>query len=316
MYLGIDVSKLTLDCCLISDGLYFKQRFTNNTKGYERLKAWLEQHQVTANLHCCCEATGTYYEGIAEYLHQYYTVTVENPRKIKGYAVSILQRSKTDKQDAKLIAEYCQEKGVRLKHWKPQTEQQKQLQELSRYLDYLKKQRATEKTKLQEAPDYIAVHINRTIEHLNHSIKNVQKQLLQFYKDNPDYDLQRKRLKTISGIGEQATAVILAAYQRYNFKSAKQFTAYFGLDPRFYESGTSVKGITRISKIGNSDLRKSLYMPALVAYRINAFNQFVSRLKAKGKPIKLILVAIMRKLAVIAFNLLRNGQDFDKQRYQ
>ncbi|RPD83496.1 IS110 family transposase, partial [Neisseria weixii] len=66
----------------------------------------------------------------------------------------------------------------------------------------------------------------------------------------------------------------------------------------------------------NADIRKSLYMPALVAYRCNAFPDFAGRLKAKGKPIKLILVALMRKLAVIAFTLLQNGQDFDKSRYQ
>mgnify|MGYP000964328149 CR=1 FL=1 len=100
------------------------------------------------------------------------------------------------------------------------------------------------------------------------------------------------------------------------FKNAKQFTAYLGLDPRKYQSGTSVNGKSRISKIGNSEIRKSLYMPAVVAYRCNAFPEFVGRLKKKGKHIKLILIAIMRKLAVIAFTLMKNGQEFQAERYK
>lgn len=316
MYLGIDVSKLTIDCCLILDGQNHQKKFSNNPKGFQQLTDWLNFHHAPNTLHCCCEATGTYYEALAEYLHYRYIITVENPRKIKGYAIAELQRSKTDKQDAKLIAQYCQDRHHKLKPWQPPTTEQKQLQELARYLDHLKQQRATEKTKHHEAPAYIKPHIQTTIDNLNIQIKTVKKQLLQFYKSNPHYNAQRKRLKTITGIGEQAAAVLLAVYQRHNFTTSKQFTAYLGLDPKDHQSGTSVKGKSRISKIGNADIRKSLYMPALVAYRCNAFPDFVGRLKAKGKPIKLILVALMRKLAVIAFILLTNGQEFEANRYK
>ena len=79
--------------------------------------------------------------------------------------------------------------------------------------------------------------------------------------------------------------------------------------------GEFCKGL-RISKIGSSEIRKSLYMPAVVAYRCNAFPEFVGRLKKKEKHRKLILIAIMRKLAVIAFTLLKNGQDFQLERYK
>lgn len=107
MYLGIDVSKLTIDCCLIADGQNHQKKFQNNKGGFEQLIKWLQIHKVTDKLHCVCEATGTYYEALAEYLYLRYTITVENPRKIKGYAIAELQRSKTDTQDAKLIAQYC-----------------------------------------------------------------------------------------------------------------------------------------------------------------------------------------------------------------
>lgn len=163
MYLGIDVSKLTIDCCLIADGQNHQKKFQNNKGGFEQLTKWLQSHKVSDKLHCVCEATGTYYEELAEYLYSRYTITVENPRKIKGYAIAELQRSKIDTQDAKLIAQYCQDRKHKLKAWQPPAKEQKQLQEIARYLDYLKQQRATEKAKQHEAPDYIKSHIQTTI---------------------------------------------------------------------------------------------------------------------------------------------------------
>ncbi|MCF7521965.1 transposase [Neisseria sp. ZJ106] len=313
-YLGIDISKHTIDCCLISDGCYYEKQFSNTEKGFQNLEQWLVGHHATENLHCCCEATGIYYEKLAEYLYCRYIISVENPRKIKGYAQSKLQRTKNDKQDAKLIAEYC--RTNKPKHWQPPTPEQKQLQELTRYLTYLKQRRAAEQTKCHQSPDYIIKHIQETLIHLNHQIRTVNQQLQEFYKTHPEYDTQRRQLQSITGIGEQSSATLLSAYKRHQFTNSKQFTAYFGLDPKQHQSGSSIKGKSRISKIGSAALRKNLYMPALVAYRCNAFPQLTARLRAKGKPPKLIITAIMRKLAVIAFTLLKNGETFDKTRYQ
>lgn len=313
MYLGIDVSKLTIDCCLISDGLFFEHSFTNNLVGYKKLKRWLDGHKATANLHCCCEATGTYYEPMAEYLNAYYKISVENPRKIKGFATAVLQRSKTDKQDAKLIAQYC--KAIKPESWQPLLSEQKQLQELMRYIGRIKKQRAAEYTKYQTAPVYLKHHIQNTIDYLDGLIDRLNKELKAFYTANPEYNQNRQRLKTISGIGDNAAAVLLATITA-RFQNPKQLIAYLGLDPRQHQSGTSVNGKARISKIGKSDIRAALYMPALVAYRLNAFPQFIGRLKARKKPPKLIIVAIIRKLVVIAYHLLKNQTEYDKNRYK
>lgn len=313
MYLGIDVGKFELSCCLISDGIFYECDFLNNQDGFKALKAWLESYAAPDTLHCCCEATGTYYESVAEYLGGHYKISVENPRKIKGFGVAVLQRSKTDKQDAKLIAQYC--KAMNPEPWQRPSPAQKQLQELTRYIARVKKQRAAEITKYQTAPDYLKRHIKATIDYLSGHLQTLKKDLQGFYKANPDYDKNRKRLKTISGIGEMSAAVLLATLTN-RFETPAQFTAYLGLDPRKYQSGQSVNGRPRISKVGKSDLRAALYMPALVAYRINAFPDFISRLKEKKKPFKVIIVAIMRKLAVIAFHILKNGTEYDKNRYK
>ena len=103
-----------------------------------------------------CEATGTYYEALAEYIYSRYTITVENPRKIKGYAIAELQRSKTDTQDAKLIAQYCQDRKHKLKAWQPPLKEQKQLQEIARYLSETatrnRKSQTTRSTRLHQIP--------------------------------------------------------------------------------------------------------------------------------------------------------------------
>ena len=313
MHLGIDVSKNTLDCCLISDGIFYERKFTNDSGGIAKLQTWLQEHGADSNLHCCCEATGTYYEESARALSRRYKMSVVNPRTIKGFGTAVMNRSKTDRQDAKLIARYCQ--AMKPEQWQSATPEHRQLQELVRYIARTKRQRAAEQIKRQTAPDSLKPHIQSTIEHLTELLTRLEQDLKAHYRSHPEHDSRRKRLKTIDGIGENAAAVLCSVITD-RFTHAKQLVAYLGLDPKEHQSGTSVRGRTRISKIGKSDIRAALYMPALVAYRMGAFPDFTARLEAKGKPPKVIIVAIMRKLAVIAFNLLKNGEEFDRSRYR
>lgn len=313
MHLGIDVSKQTLDCCLISDGIFYERKFANDSSGIDKLQTWLQEHGADSNMHCCCEATGTYYEESAKALACRYKMSVVNPRTIKGFGTAVMNRSKTDRQDARLIARYCQ--TMNPEEWKPPESAHRQLQELVSYIARTKRQRAAEQTKRQTAPDYLKPHIQSTIEHLTELLNRLEQDLKAHYRSHPEQDSRRKRLETIDGIGENAAAVLCSIITD-RFSNAKQLVAYLGLDPKEHQSGTSVKGRTRISKIGKSETRAALYMPALVAYRMGAFPDFTARLEAKGKPPKVIIVAIMRKLAVIAFNLLKNGEEFDRSRYR
>lgn len=117
-------------------------------------------------------------------------------------------------------------------------------------------------------------------------------------------------------LGDNAADTLLTVLaEKHRFENQRQFIAYLGLDPKQFKSGTSVKGRERISKVGSSRLRTALYMPAMHAYRSRTFAPFVSRLQANGKRPKQIIVALMRKLAVIAYNLIKTGKDFEPQRY-
>jgi transposase len=113
-------------------------------------------------------------------------------------------------------------------------------------------------------------------------------------------------------LGERTIAVLLAYGLGERFDSARQFVAFAGLSPRKHESGTSVRWRERMSKVGHASLRAALYMPAMVAlYRTAWGKRFHARLSANGKPPKLIIGAMMRKLAQVAFGVIQSGRPFD-----
>lgn len=104
------------------------------------------------------------------------------------------------------------------------------------------------------------------------------------------------------------------------FKNGKAAAAYAGLTPMHYQSGSSINGKPIISKIGQTDIRKILFMPAIVysfgIYKDRAYKSFVDNLLAKGKPKKVIIVALMRKFLVIAQTILKNQTPFDVSLHQ
>ncbi|KJV54864.1 transposase IS116/IS110/IS902 family protein [Orientia chuto str. Dubai] len=109
-------------------------------------------------------------------------------------------------------------------------------------------------------------------------------------------------MQTIPGIGRiTAVAILAESPDIESFSNARQLAAYAGLTPKHKTSGTSIKGKSTISKIGSVNLRSALYFPAIVAKNHNPiFKQFIQKLSSKGKPTKVIIVAIMRKLLILS----------------
>ena len=101
----------------------------------------------------------------------------------------------------------------------------------------------------------------------------------------------------------------------HGFETAAQFVAYLGLDPKQHQSGTSVRGRSRISKVGSSEMRAALYMPAVVAYSRGGFPRLVRNMTANGKRPMQIIAAIMRKLAVVAFTIVKDKTIFDPAKH-
>ena len=145
--LGIDIAKAKFDVCLIKESGRAKHKVFQNTRhGFEQLVAWLASHHVSG-LHACLEATGSYGEPLALFLHEAgYLVSVANPAAVRAFANAGLARTKTDKIDAELIARFCS--AQQPKAWQPPAPELRELQALVRRLDALVEMRVMEENRL------------------------------------------------------------------------------------------------------------------------------------------------------------------------
>lgn len=311
-YLGLDVAKAKLDCALrFQDGKYKNKAVENTPNGFKTLVEWLAKHGATS-AHVCMEATGVYWEAVAEYLAvEGMTVSVVNPAQIKAFGQSQLVRTKTDRVDARLIACYCAER--RPAPWQAPSANEQALRAMVLRLDSLQTMRTQEINRLDVSRDVVKPGIAAHVEWLDEQIKALVKEIRGHMGGDDTLRDKHMLLDSIPGLGERTITILLAYYADLErFGNARQAAAFAGVDPRQYESGESVKMKPRLSKIGHAFLRKSLYMPAMVAlYKTAWGKRFRERLAAAGKPPKLIIGAMMRKLIHVAFGVLKSKKLFD-----
>lgn len=311
MFLGIDVSKAKLDCALALNDKYRNKVFANTAAGFSELSAWLARH-ATAPVHMCMEATGVYWEAAAEHLADAgYTVSVINPSLSKAHGQSLGLRNKTDAVDARMLANFCREKQPPT--WIAPSANERKLRALVMRHQSLVEMQTQEKNRIQVAREPVRDSLHTHLDWLSEEIKRIEQTITHTLDDDPDLRGKRDLLDSIPGLGERTIAILLAFdLGRERFDSARQFVAFAGLNPRHYESGTSVRAKPRMSKIGHAFLRRALYMPAMVTIYKTAWGKaFRQRLQANGKPPKLIIGAMMRKLAQVAFGVIKSGKAFD-----
>ncbi len=323
-YLGIDIAKDKVDVALTikaaPNDVKGKDRhkakvFVNKPEGFVQLFDWLQAQGVHCEhhtVHCAMEATGVYGDALAHALADHgLRVSVVNPSQIASYARSLLARGKTDKQDARIIARYCEVERPSV--WVPAPLEQRQLLALVRQHHHLQDSLQAEDNRLQTAQPMVQASIQEVMQAIQVAIDKVSALIKSHIDQHPDMKHNEALLRSIPGIGEK-TAVWLLSYlgDGQRFGRGKQAAAYAGLTPSQYESGSSVKKRTHISKAGHTDLRAILFMPAMSAYgRHKKYVAFVERLKASGKAPKAIIVALMRKMVTIAQAVLRSQTPFN-----
>ena len=315
LQLGIDVAKAKLDCALRLESGKFRHKVVDNTPaGFKTLDTWLAKEGAAA-LQVCMEATGIYWEAVAEHLaaRPETTVSVVNPAQIKAFGASRMVRTKTDKVDAKLIAQFCAERTP--EPWQAPTPAERTLRALVLRLDALQTMRTQESNRLEVARESVAEGIAKHLTWLDDEIARLSKAIRDHIDNDPTLKDKHRLLDSIPGLGERTTAVLLAFLaEPARFENARQVAAFAGLDPRQHESGSSVRGKPRLSKVGHSFLRKALYMPAMVAlYRTDWGKVFRERLASQGKPPMLIIGAMMRKLVQVSYGVLKSGQTFQPE---
>ena len=314
-FLGLDVAKDKVDACLLVSGRCVAECFPSSRQGHRDILAWLERHAAGLTVHAGLESTGPYSRAWCELLHAAgHRVSLLNPARPKAYAQACGQRNKTDRVDARLLAQFVAErKPLR---WLPPEPARDELKELTRRREDLLALIQAEKNRLESARSgRVRSSLERAIRALDEELKQVQAGLDELMAANARLKAQQKLLRSIKGIGPVSSRKLLAELPEVScFGSARQAAAYAGLCPRRHESGKSVRKRGRLSKVGNADLRKTLYMPAMVAIKHNpVFREFAQRLRAAGKCEKVIIGAVMRKLLHVAFGILKHQKPFDPE---
>lgn len=324
--LGIDVSKLNLSLSLGSLDEKLVKEFeshpdiSNDLKGYKVLLKWLKKSvDSSIDLLVVMEATGVYHQGIAHYLHgKGYAVSVMQSGRVKRYAQSLDQRSKTDALDSKMLSMLGLERTIRL--WQPPSEELQELKGLSRERSSLLKDKNIETNRQGAISSSVYSNAKALKRHksrlklLECQIAIIEEEMQELVSKNEELERKIGFMMTIPGISFKSAATVVG--ETLGFESivnAKQLASYSGYDIVLRESG-NFKGKTRISKRGNSHIRAALHMPSMTCVRCNpTLKKFYNRLKPnKAKPL-VALVAVQRKLLILMYTLWKNEEGYDAE---
>lgn len=313
MALGLDVSKQTIDACLLFDGGKKKKlKVQNNKTGFVELVRFLQELPLEC-IHACMEPTGRYHRPLQNFLLGLgIKVSLVDTFTVQHHARSKKIRNKTDKIDGYILADYC------LMHVPPAFEAPDEnflkLRDLQNRLANIAGMIRQEENRLEAGleSDIVRQDIEEHLGRLYVSQKKLAKAAKELVRLDPSMNQCFKILSSIIGIGDSSAIMLLAMIRFDQFENGRKVGAFAGLVPRFHESGTSINSRPSISRIGSSYLRKSLYYPAMSAMQHNPqLREFAERLREKNKPGKVIVCAVMRKLLVLAGTLLRKQEFYN-----
>lgn len=324
--LGIDVSQKELVVCLgrmyddWTPELYAYKTFANNVKGFSSLLLWIkkltDQNIATRFV---MEATGVYHELVAYYLEaQGLEVSIVLPNKISNYARTLDTKTVTDKTASEAISLFGLERKLDL--WKKPKDIFKILRQLTREREQVvaertivKNQLHAEKSEAMPNKNSIA-RVMKRIELMNKQEKEITGEISKIIKGDKEIQQLAILLCSLPGIGLLTFSIVLAETNGFDLiRNKKQLTSYAGLDVQEKQSGTSVKGKSKISKKGNKYLRKAMHLPALSAIRHDErFKAIFIRLVSKHSIKMKAAVAVQRKLLEMMFTLYKTNKMYDK----
>jgi len=291
---------------------------TNNIQGFRQFYKFAESQQIQGvTQYFLMEATGVYYEELAYFLKSKGAhVIVVLPNKAKYFAKTLSMKSKTDPIDARMLTQMGLEK--RLCEWEPPSELMKELKLLTREHLALKELRTDAKNRIH-AKTHSFKPGKDTIKRLKQQIKlyevlikEVELSIRSLLKSDALMWVKIQNILRVNGVGLMTVAKVLAETNAFALiRNGKQLTSYAGLDVVFNDSGKH-RGKTRISRKGNSHLRQSVYMPAISAIKSNPkLKTYYDRMLEKGKPKKVGVIAVARKLLLLIYFLWTNETQYD-----
>jgi transposase len=320
---GIDIAKDEFVASLAMMNQAFEvahkrtKSFPNSLAGFHKLAKWVKQYCL-AQVNTCyvMEATGVYYQNLAYWLYEHsLPVSVILPKQFKAYANSLNIKSKTDRIDARILAQMGVERALSL--WQPVSASMRQLKQLCRERTTLKTEKTVLKNQLHslshsyQPNESTLKRLKKQILALDKLIQETQKELVVSLEQDTWLKERIEKVCSIKGIGIMTAISIVAQTNGFAlFKNKAQLICYAGYDVVRNESATSVNSRTRISKKGNSHIRKALHFPALTATRHDsnlkkAYERMNTKIKMKG------VVALQRKILVLIYTLFKNNTAYE-----
>jgi transposase len=297
--------------------------FSNDIKGFKKLLSWIRKSfqnlkiPLDSEVQFVMEATGIYYENLAYFLcEENKFVSVILPNKIKNFAGTLDNKSKTDDIDAANITQFGLEKS--LKKWDIPSPNFRELKELAREYQNILQASTVVKNQLH-AKEHSHNPVKETMKRLkeqlklyNYQLRQIKTQIQELINRDDDLNSRIKKIQTIKGVGLMTVVSVIAETNGFALiKNAKQLTSYAGLDIVQRQSG-KIEGKTRISKKGNKFIRKAVYMPALCACRCNEkLKKIYIKLTIRKNFKKIGIIAVARKLLILIYTLWKNNSEYN-----
>ncbi|HSF56408.1 MAG TPA: IS110 family transposase [Algoriphagus sp.] len=324
---GLDVSSQSINGCLssIDNGqkvtVKTTQTFANSKAGFNSMNSWIRKNRKEQDvpLVICMEATGNYHESCALSLFEKgYSVSIVLPTKAKNYLRALGNKSKNDTIDARGLAQMGAEQCLPI--WSPFGRFFYELRSLTRHHQSLQEQKTVSRNQLHAIKN--GMYSSKAVEkQLDGMIKLIDKQLEQLESSIKNH-LQSEEevwekvcnICTIKGVGLLTTAIVLAETNGFElFENTKQLVSYCGYDVIENQSGKH-NGKTRISKKGNSRIRRAMFMPAFqaITYQVKPFyNQFNRTFEKHGLKMK-SYVAVQKKILTTIYALWKTNTPFSE----
>lgn len=302
-HVGIDVSKARLDVCLLGTTTTLTEH-ANTTAGIAELLTCLKSHQV---LRIVIESTGRYSRLVAsELLSVGLPVCVVNPRQVRDFAKALGKLAKTDAIDARVLAEFAKVAEPRLSVKLP--ENQAILDERVNRRRQVVQMLVMEHNRLEGLTDKLTIKsINKVVRVLEQQKEDIEREIASLIDSDDHWKGRRDLVKTMPGIGETTATELVTELPELGSMSREKIAALVGVAPVNRDSGTW-RGKRTIFG-GRAGVRTTLYMANLSAMRFNPqIKTFAERLKAAGKPFKVVAIACVRKLLTILNIMVRDNQ--------
>ncbi len=304
VYVGMDVAKATLDLCAVGSAQAQHRQLPNDAKGHRALLRWLRPF---GQVQVVCEATGGYERAAVVALQQAaIPVSVVNPRQARDFARAQGRLAKTDRIDARVLAEF----GQRLQPSATAVASlaQRQLAELVARRQQVQQLRTAEHNRLEHTVHpALRRQVRRHLLGLDRQLEQLQTWIRELVQSEPLLSQKVARLCQVGGVGHITAVALLASMPELGTLNRRQAAALAGVAPLNRDSGPR-RG-HRLIGGGRANARRALYMAGLVAAFSNPrFKVFYHRLLAAGKAPKVALVAVMRKLIILLNHLLKTPE--------